>query len=98
MVKGIPTTTVNIATSDMMSRQGQNYKINRKIWEAIENGKPSEEPINPPAEDASLEERILALENRAYDDSDVKAKMGYNDIPSGESLMSQINDIKNEIM
>lgn len=79
MVDKIPTTTVNITTSDTM-RQGQNYKINKKIWELIEESKNN---------GTDLEERLLALE-----ESDIKEKMGYDNIPEGESLMSQIIELQ----
>ena len=59
MVDKIPTMTTQIGTSDMMTRTGQNYKINKRIWELIEEQKeqggseenPTENPIDNPGED-----------------------------------------------
>lgn len=81
MVKGIPIISTTISTIQK-----------RRV--PIYNNYRSNTPSSTESNETELEARVRALENRAYDDSDIKSKMGYDDIPEGESLMSQINDLK----
>ena len=45
----------------------------------------------------TLEERVQALEEReCYDDTDIKEKMGYNDVPSGSNIQAEIDALEPE--